>query len=101
MLRKLLFSIAGELAVLALLSGALFAQEYRGRIQGTVTDATQAVIPGATVNLLNVNTGVKAMRQSNESGHYLFDLVEPGAYTLTVEASGFGKFVQENVTLQT
>lgn len=76
------------------------AQSYRGRVQGLVTDQTQAVIAGATVTLLNVGTGVKTVRQSGETGLYLFDLLDPGTYTVTVEATGFAKFIQENITVQ-
>jgi hypothetical protein len=50
------------------LTPALQAQEYRGRIQGIVADASQAVVAGATVTLLNVNTGVRATRQTNATG---------------------------------
>src|SRR5579864_225709 len=81
------------------LSAGLYAQEYRGRIQGNVVDTSQAAIAGATVTLLNVKTGVPAVRQTNESGHYMFDLVEPGTYNVTVEFPGFSKFLQENVNL--
>ena len=80
-------------------AGIAGAQEYRGRIQGTISDPSQSVIAGATVTLSNVNTGVNAVRTTNECGHYLFDLVEPGNYRLTVEATGFSKFVQENISL--
>lgn len=97
--RTALFFCLG--ALLALSPGVSRGQDYRGRIQGTVTDASQAVIAGAAVTLLNVNTGVATARQSNESGHYLFDLVEPGVYRISVEAPGFSKLVQENISLPT
>ena len=77
----------------------LSAQEYRGRLQGSVTDG-QAAVPGATVTLSEVNTGVSSTRQTNEQGRYLFDLVLPGKYTVSVQLEGFNKFVQENVQLQ-
>ena len=93
------FSILGACSLLALLSVASYGQEYRGRVQGLVTDPSQAVVAGAKVTLLNVNTGVSASRESNETGHYLFDLVEPGTYSVTVELTGFNKYVQENVTV--
>src|SRR5438034_11398318 len=83
--------------LLAVLSVAASAQEYRGRVQGTVLDSTKAAIPGASVSLLNVNTGVASTRQTDERGHYLFDLVMPGTYRVTVESLGFNKFVEENV----
>jgi hypothetical protein len=79
---------------------ALSAQEYRGRVQGSVTDTSQAAVAGATVTLSNVNTGVASTRQTNEQGRYLFDLVLPGTYVVTVQLEGFNKFVQEKVLLQ-
>ena len=92
-------TVAAVLSLL-LLAGGAFAQSYRGRVQGVVSDQTQAVVGGATVTLLNVATGVKVVRQSSDTGLYLFDLVDPGTYTVTVEAAGFSKHIQENITVQ-
>ncbi len=89
-----------HLAIWCLFATGLFAQEYRGRVQGLVTDGTQAPVAGATVTLNNVETGVSSTRQSNEQGRYLFDLVLPGKYTVTVQLQGFNRFLQENVVLQ-
>ncbi len=75
-------------------------QEYRGRIQGTVTDPSRAVVAGATVTLRNNNTAVSANRSTDATGHYLFDLVEPGVYTVTIELQGFNRFLQENVLVE-
>ncbi len=76
-------------------------QDYRGRLQGTVTDESRGFIAGAAITLVNVGTGVVATQQSNETGHYIFDLVEPGTYRLTVSANGFSKFEARDVVLQT
>jgi hypothetical protein len=76
------------------------AQDYRARLQGIVTDSSQAVIPGASVTLRNLNTGVQTVRHTNETGRYVFDYVEPGAYTLTVHLDGFSTFVQQNIDVQ-
>jgi len=64
-------------------------------------DQSQAVVAGATVTLLNVQTGTKTVRQTSETGVYVFDLVDPGTYTLSVEFTGFNRFVQENIVMQT
>ncbi|MDQ6663075.1 MAG: carboxypeptidase-like regulatory domain-containing protein, partial [Acidobacteriota bacterium] len=77
------------------------AQDYRGRIEGIVTDQTKSVIADAAVTLLNVNTGIKTVRKTSDTGLYLFDLVDPGTYSVTIEATGFGVFVQENIVVQT
>ena len=76
------------------------AQDYRAKVQGIVTDSTEAVIVGAKVTLANINTGISNVKQTNASGQYVFDFVEPGSYSVTVESAGFNKFVQENITVQ-
>jgi len=88
--------------VLALLfTSAVSAQDVRGRVQGIVTDASGAVIPGAKVTLRNVNTAVEVSRSSNDTGQYLFDFVLPGSYEMRVENEGFRTFVQQNILVQT
>lgn len=85
--------------MLALLSTVVFAQDYRARIQGTTTDSSTAAVRDAKVTLLNTKTGVASVRQTNDTGHYLFDMVEPGTYTISVELAGFSKFLQENINV--
>jgi hypothetical protein len=76
------------------------AQDYRGKVQGTVTDENGGAIPGANVLLRNVKTGVESTRASDSNGHYVFDFVEPGEYTVVIEQAGFKKAVQENVNVR-
>lgn len=75
----------------------MWGQDYRGRVQGVISDSTNAAVVQATVTLVNTNTKTATTRTTDETGRYLFDFVEPGTYSLTAEASGFGKFVQENI----
>jgi len=89
------------IALLLIFAASGVAQDYRGRIEGLITDESKAVIAGSTVTLLNVNTGVRVIHQTSETGLYLFDLVDPGTYTVTVEATGFGRFIQESIVVQT
>ncbi|MGC8758759.1 MAG: TonB-dependent receptor domain-containing protein [Bryobacteraceae bacterium] len=88
-------------AVLLAISMAASAQDYRGTVQGIVTDPTNAAVAGATVKLTNQGTGVSMQRQTDASGHYLFDFVIPGTYELTVEAPGFARFVRSNIVVLT
>ena len=67
------------------------AQGYRARVEGIVTDQSSAAVPGANVTLLNVNTGIKVVRQTSDTGLYVFDLLDPGTYSVTIEATGFSK----------
>lgn len=99
MKRNRITQILLGITFLVLSASFAVAQEYRGRIQGTVTDASQGAVPGATVTLLNMKKGVSSTRETGMEGYYLFDLVLPGTYSVSVEAVGFTKFVQENINL--
>ena len=80
------------LAVLAFLLGgttAAIAQSATGQINGTLSDATGAVVPGAAVNLTNQETGLTREMTSNESGDYTFPLLPVGLYSVTTQAEGF------------
>ena len=90
-----------RLCVLGLLSLAAFSQDYRAKIQGVVTDSSDAVAAGARVTIRNINTGITATRESGGNGAYLFDNVEPGTYVVSAEMQGFSRQQQEGVLVQT
>ena len=90
-----------KISLLLLFTTFGFAQDYRARVEGIVTDQSKAVVAGATVTLRNVNTGIQTVHKTSDTGLYLFDLLDPGAYSITVEAPGFGMFKQENIAVQT
>ena len=77
---------------LALLSLPLQAQSGLGVVNGTVQDATAAVVPKAKVTLANTATGVRRESLSNDAGIYYFGSVPIGGYSLAVEAQGFKKW---------
>lgn len=91
-----------SLAALMLLTMVSFAaaQDYRGKVQGIITDENGAAVPGAHVLLRNLATGVEVNRQTNDDGIYIFDFVEPGEYTVMVDHAGFKKAVQEHVNVR-
>lgn len=70
---------------------ALISQTSYGSINGTVRDASGAVVPAAQVTLTSADTGAKMTRETNASGIYVFVNVSPGNYTLSVEAKGFAR----------
>ena len=90
----------GVITLLLAMASLVAAQDYRGKVQGSVTDENGGAIPGAHVVLRNVKTGVEATRPSDSNGHYIFDFVEPGEYVVVIEQTGFKKAVQENVRVQ-
>src|SRR6476660_7765719 len=95
-------SIASRLLVVCgLVAGAAFSQDTRARVQGVVTDSSGAVVVHCLVTLINSETGTQASQVTNNTGGYLFDLVLPGTYTVTVKLAGFRTFVQKNVLVQT
>jgi len=89
-----------KLALLAATSAA-YAQDYRAKVQGLITDSTNASVAGAKVTLRNQGTGIEAARLSGPAGNYIFDFVEPGAYTVSAEFAGFSRTTRQNVTVQT
>src|SRR5260370_6336957 len=99
-MRNRILLVSGAVSLLVILATYGWAQDYRGGIEGLVTDQTKSVIAGATVTLANVKTGVRTVRQTSPTGLSVFELVEPGEYSVTVETPGFGKFLQENVVVQ-
>ena len=85
-------------AVFTLCLPAAFAQETTGNIQGTVKDPTGAVVAGATVTATNAQRSFNAT--TNENGEYNFNNLQPGMYTVTATASGFGTIGRENVPVE-
>ena len=83
----------------ALGSVGISAQDTRGNISGTVTDSQGAAVPGATVTVANTGTGTSTRLTTNASGYYEAPLLLPGAYSVTVESSGFKKSVRSDLTL--
>ncbi|MDE3105924.1 MAG: TonB-dependent receptor [Acidobacteriota bacterium] len=70
-----------------------------GTINGIVTDANGAVIPGATVTATNDATNVATTRTASSSGVYVIAPLPPGSYTLTVAAPGFKHLQQQHLAV--
>ncbi len=89
------------LLLAGLLSLSLPAQELTGTISGTVTDSSGAVIPGASVAVINAATSVVAYRgKTNEAGNYAAPSLPAGIYRVVVEMQGFKKSEVQGITLQ-
>ncbi len=84
------------LIALAGLTVPVFGQVLQG-IGGTVTDATGAVVPNATVTATNDATGVSKTLVTSSAGTYQFNDLIPGIYTVKMEASGFETSVHSGV----
>ncbi len=77
------------LSTLVSVSGMRAQSIISGEITGTVTDATQAVVPNAAVALMSTETGFNATATTSASGTFRFPLLRPGNYNLSVTAKGF------------
>ncbi len=80
-------------------SSVAFGQAVYGSIYGTVTDATGAIVPNATVTITDVAKGTAATTQSNSSGEFRVDHLIPDVYDVSVTASGFQGYSQKGVQL--
>jgi hypothetical protein len=76
------------------------AQDYRARLQGSVLDESKGALPGATVTLTNDATAVKVFKVSDPQGHFLFDFVDPGVYSVVAEMQGFKKAERKGIRVQ-
>ena len=76
------------------------AQSTTASLQGTVSDQSQAMVPGATVTLRDVNTGFLRTTTSDREGRYVLPFVPPGTYALTVELSGFKTLQREGLRFE-
>lgn len=76
-----------------------YGQLGRGVITGTVTDPSGAVIPGATVTIVNQGTAVQRTDTTNAQGVYRFDFADVGTYTLKALASGFANYEATGLVL--
>jgi hypothetical protein len=68
-------------------------------LTGIVTDPSGAVIPSASITIVNLETGTQREEKSDGQGRYTFALLPPGNYKLTAKASGFTDVVVERVEL--
>ncbi|HWO35347.1 MAG TPA: carboxypeptidase-like regulatory domain-containing protein, partial [Candidatus Acidoferrum sp.] len=88
-----LLLIFGSLACLAQSTNS-------GDIRGSVTDSSGALIPGVTVTVLDVDTGVAKDFTTNDSGLYDTSSIVTGPYSVTFTKDGFEKLVRGPVTVQ-
>ncbi len=76
------------------------AQAVKGTLLGNVKDISGLPIPGATVNITEINTNISYAAVTNETGHYIFSNLKDGTYRVEGELSGFKKTVRQAVEVQ-
>src|SRR5712691_7014975 len=83
----------------SILALAVTARAQDTTLSGSVTDATDAVLPGVTVTALLVETGNTFVAVTDGSGSYRIGAMRPGLYRITAELTGFTTVTRENVQL--
>src|SRR6185369_6230370 len=67
----------------------------QGSIEGTVTDPSGAVVPGATLTVSNAENGITLTTQTNQDGLYRFAVLPVGTYDLSVQRPGFASLTRK------
>ena len=98
--QRLLKAALIPLFVLATALPGAVAQTLTGSLSGTVVDSSDAVLPGATVTLVNELSGDQRTTVTNEAGNFVFAAVQAGTYTIKVELSGFQNVETKGVVLR-
>ncbi|HEY8998182.1 MAG TPA: carboxypeptidase regulatory-like domain-containing protein, partial [Edaphobacter sp.] len=97
---KRLFSFAAATVLAVTFTLPATAQNAAvGNITGTVTDGSGAAVPGATVTVINNDTGATRTTTTGSNGDFSSPFLQPGHYELIFEGSGFGKLDRKNLVL--
>src|SRR5690348_9054135 len=97
-----MISISRLLSIIAavfIAAALLMAQFDSGQISGFVRDQTGAIVPSATVVTTNEGTREAHRTVTNSDGYYVFPQLLVGAYTISVEARGFKRYVKTGIAL--
>jgi hypothetical protein len=86
------------ISVLAIIPS--FAQFDTAEVLGTVRDKTGAVVPKASLTLLNVDTGIQAKTNAGDDGNYTFSNVKIGRYKVSAGAAGFSTEVASDIMIE-
>ncbi len=87
-------------ALLLLACTSAAGQTITASLEGSVYDATGAVIPGARIQVVHAETNVGTALQTDSNGHFLAPALRPGAYSVVVEADGFKRSQRSGIVLQ-
>jgi len=94
---KKVTTAAALLLVLILLAPSSFAQQLTGTLSATVADSAGAVVPNAKVTMKNEASGDVRTTVSNGSGYFTITAVQPGTYSVSIEAPGFKTWSQAGI----
>ena len=88
------------IAILACAASLAFAQNVSSSLRAIVLDSSSAAVPGAECAITNQNTGAVLTIKSDGQGSCVFNIIPGGAYTFTVQATGFKALSVKNVAVE-
>ena len=100
MSKSLKFCFATLIVTAICAIGAMAQSTTTGAISGTVTNPNKEVIAGATVTVKNLGTNKEATATTDDNGGFKVANLDPGTYSVTVNASGFAAFTADSVTVE-
>jgi hypothetical protein len=77
------------------------AQDARAAVSGQVTDSSGAAVPNATVRVIATERNTPSSTETSDSGRYQVGFLLPGTYSVSIEASGFKRYLREGIQLAT
>lgn len=100
-MKKLIKFIALNITIAAILVLTASAQSFKATVVGQVSDANGAAVPNAAVTITQVATNQSQTVMSDSNGNFTISQLDPGNYSLKVEAASFKTLVQTNLVLET
>lgn len=82
-----------------LLTLTALGQQTTGSLSGTVSDPSGAIVTGATVTVVNTATGAERSAVSSGTGTFDFQALQPGTYTVSIDATGFKRAVARDIVV--
>jgi Carboxypeptidase regulatory-like domain len=101
LIKRFALLLCALICLFAVTPTALFSQiSATGRVSGTITDTSGAVVPAASVSLIDTASGSSRQSPTNDTGFYVFTVVNPGKYNIQVTKQGFKKTVVVNQSVE-
>src|SRR5229473_2648494 len=100
MYKSLRFSLASLLVLAVCALSAMAQSTTTGAINGTVTNPNKEVVTGATINVKNNGTNKTSTATTDDNGGFKITNLDPGVYTVTVNATGFAPYTNEAITVE-
>lgn len=100
-MKNMIRSIAISFVVIGALSLSVTAQNFKGTFVGKVSDPGGAVVPGAKVTVTQNGTNIARTVTTNDGGEYVVAQVQPGSYTIRIDAAGFKSAIDTDLVVET